>query len=192
MLTFKKVLENNLTLNILSSGLVLFLAGFFWIDLGNSANIIGLSQFIRIIVCLLALVSIYLIWKQDYATLPILYLVYTGCYFLYQLLFSKSWPIYSILLVLFAILWLIFPLFHIKANHGLYFFLFVLVLFEVFIALSYWLVNPISRSLIMAISAYLFGGWLTSLEFKKTDLNRYFVFAALSFIVVSLTMRWGI
>lgn len=192
MLTLKKALENSLTLNILSSCLALFLAGFFWIDLGSSVTQLGLNQLIRVVVLLLALTSIYLIWKQDYATLPILYLVYTGCYFLYQLLFSKSWPIYSILLVLFAILWLIFPLFHIKINHGLYFFLFVLVLFEVFIALSYWLVNPISRSLVMAITAYLFGGWLTSIELKKNDLNRYFIFATLSFVVVILTIRWGI
>jgi len=192
VLTLKKALENSLTLNILSSCLALFLAGFFWIDLGSSVTQLGLNQLIRVVVLLLALTSIYLIWKQDYATLPILYLVYTGCYFLYQLLFSKSWPIYSILLVLFAILWLIFPLFHIKINHGLYFFLFVLVLFEVFIALSYWLVNPISRSLVMAITAYLFGGWLTSIELKKNDLNRYFIFATLSFVVVILTIRWGI
>jgi ABC-type uncharacterized transport system fused permease/ATPase subunit len=89
-------------------------------------------------------------------------------------------------------LWIIFPLFHIRVNHGLFFFLFVLVLFEVFVALGYWLVNPISRSLIMAITAYLFGGWLISLEFKKNDLKRYFFFATLSLLIIILTMRWGI
>jgi hypothetical protein len=190
--TFKRVLESNLTLNLLASGLTVFLAGFFWVDLGNSANSIGLNQLIRIAVLILAIVTVYLIWKRDFATLPILFLVYTGSYFLYQLLFSKSWPIYIILLALFAILWLIFPLFHIKSSHGLYFFLFVLVLFEVFVALSYWLVNPISRSLIMATTAYLYGGWLTSLDMKKTDLNRYFIFAILSFVIILFTMRWGI
>lgn len=185
-------MESNLTLDILASCLVTFLASFFWLDLSSSGMISPTGQIIRVIVIIFALLSIYLIWSGTLATLPILFLVFSGCYFLYQLLFIKSWPIYFILLILFAFLWLIFPLFRIKSQHGLFFFLFVLALFEVFLALSYWLVNPISRSLIMAITAYLFGGWLTSLEFKKTDLNHYFIFASLSFLIILLTIRWGI
>lgn len=192
MLTLKRALESNLTLNILASSLALFLAFFIWIDLGNSVQVVMLNQLVRYLVFGLAFISIYLIWKKTLATLPILYLVYTGCYFLYQLLFSKSYPIYLILIFLFLFLWVVFPLFRIKENHGLFFFFFVLVLFEIFLALSYWLVNPISRSLIMAISAYLFGGWLLSLEFKKKDLKQYLFFSALSFLIVIFTMHWGL
>lgn len=191
MLTLKKVLKSSLTINIFSSILAIFLAGFFWIDLsgqGASDNLLT-----RVSVLIIGAVSIYLIWTRLFPTLPILYMTFAGCYFLYQLLFSRSWPIYFIMILLFLILWMVFPIFHIKNNHGIYFFLLVLSLFEVFLVLSYWLVNPISRSLIMAITAYLFGGWLISLDQKSTKgLANYFVFAGLAFAIILLTTRWGI
>lgn len=193
MLTLKRVLESNLFTNLLSTALIIFLAGFFWIDLSNFVSEGGTNQLIRICVAVIGLISIYLIWTQSFPTLPILYLVFTGCYFLYQLLFSHSWPIYLIMGILFVILWLVFPIFHINQNHGIYFFLFVLTLFEVFLALSYWLVNPITRSLILAITAYLFGGWLIAIQTKKyDDFKRYILFAFIAFLIILTTSRWGI
>lgn len=193
MLTLKKVLESNLLTNLLSTALIFFLAGFFWLDLANFVSEGENSQLIRIFVALIGLVSIYLIWTQSFPTLPTLYLVFTGCYFLYQLLFSYSWPIHLIMGILFVILWLVFPIFHIANNHGIYFFLFVLTLFEVFLTLSFWLVNPITRSLVLAITAYLFGGWLIAIQTKKYDeLKRYILFAFVSFVIILATSRWGI
>jgi hypothetical protein len=193
VLTLKKALESNLTLNLLASALIVFLAGFFWIDLSRGLEIIGINQVIRIAVVGIGILSIYLIWKRVFQTLPILYLVFTGCYFLYQLLFLNTYPMYLIMILLFLLIWLIFPIYQVKEAHGIYFFLLVLTLFEIFLALGYWLVNPISRSLIMAIAAYLFGGWLTTMADKdRRDFSRYLYFSTISFLIVLFTTRWGI
>lgn len=189
----RKALKSSLALNLLASALTLFLAGYFWVDVADVASISTLNQLSRVAVVIIGLISVYLIWHRLFPTLPILYLVFTGNYFLYQLLFARSWPIYLILVIFFAMLWLIFPIFHIKRNHGIYFFLLVLVLFEIFLALSYWLVNPISRSLILAISAYLFGGWLVGSEKRDfAEIRRYFVFGSIALLLVILTIHWGI
>ncbi len=192
MALLKKALSSNLALNILGTGLVVFLSGFFWLDLENLASLSAINQITRVLVIVLGLVSIYLIFTRSFPNLPILFLVFTGCYFLYEQFFAHSWPIYLILTFFFVILWLIFPIFHIKINHGIYFFLFVLTLFEVFVALSYWLVNPMTRSMIMAITAYLFGGWLLNLENKDNKLmNGYYFYALVAFLTILLTSHWG-
>lgn len=192
MAVLKKVLKSNLVLNLLATLLVIFLTGFFWWDLTDLASLSSLNQITRILVVILGLVSIYLVWTRSFPNLPILFLVFTGCYFLYEQFFAHSWPIYLILIFLFIILWLIFPIFHIKVNHGIYFILFVLTLFEVFVTLGYWLVNPMTRSLIMAITAYLFGGWLLNLESKDHRiLNNYYFYAVVAFLTILLTSHWG-
>lgn len=187
----KKVLESNLTLNLLASALAISLAIFFWADLTNSLPTSFLNTITKLVVMIIAGVSIYLIWLRSFPTLPILYLVFSGCYFLYQLMFSQSRPIWLVLVLLFALLWLTFPIFQVKEKHGIYFFLLVLVLFEVFLSLAYWLVNPLTRSLIMAIAAYIYGGWLLKVQGGKEKLSNYYWYACIAFFIALLSMRWG-
>lgn len=191
MAALKKALESNWLLNLLATGLVLYLSFFFWNDLSLTLPETASNQMIKLVILLLSFFSIYCIFSRRFITLPILFIVFTGCYFLYQLMFAQSQPLWLVLVFLFIILWLVFPLFDVKKKHGIFFFLQILILFEVFLTLGYWLVNPINRSLIMAIVAYLFGGWLTKINHPEEKFSPYIVYSIIAFLIILLTLRWG-
>jgi len=76
----------------------------------------------------------------------------------------------------------------------LYVSLFVLINVEMYLTLSFWLVNPLSRSFIAALSIYIFSGYLESTSgdnFERNKFNGYLFTAAALLAILLLTSSWG-
>ncbi|MCX6808379.1 MAG: hypothetical protein NTW50_01810 [Candidatus Berkelbacteria bacterium] len=75
-----------------------------------------------------------------------------------------------------------------------YLVLFSLIILEVFLSLSYFLINPIGQSLIIAAISYLFVGFCYTVLAKHTD-NKfitYVIFTTIAVGLVFLTSAWGV
>jgi len=71
---------------------------------------------------------------------------------------------------------------------------FLLSVLELYLALSFWLVNPLSRSLIVMIFIYLFVGFLTSIKgeiFSRKNFRVYLLTAIVIFSILIFTISWG-
>lgn len=76
----------------------------------------------------------------------------------------------------------------------LYVSLFVLINIEMYLTLSFWLVNPLSRSFIAALSVYVFSGYLESTNednFERNKFNNYLFTAVALLAILLLTSSWG-
>ena len=75
----------------------------------------------------------------------------------------------------------------------IYLILFSLITLEVFFALNYFLISPLSKSLIISIVSYLFIGFCYSVLAKHEDskLITYLILAVVLIASVFLTSIWG-
>lgn len=75
----------------------------------------------------------------------------------------------------------------------IYLILFSLVILEVFLVLSYFLINPISQSLIIATVSYLFVGFLYTILAKHENhsFTTYLVVASFMIGLIFLTSNWS-
>jgi hypothetical protein len=71
--------------------------------------------------------------------------------------------------------------------------LFSLLILELFLILSYFLINPLNRSLIIALAAYLLSGFcFTIIPDKKTNsFSTYVTLFWMMIAVLLLTSSWG-
>jgi len=71
---------------------------------------------------------------------------------------------------------------------------YLIITSEIILALSFWLVNPLTKSLILSIFSYLFSGYLLN-ESNNDNIfidNRNYIYVALIiFILLLFTVSWG-
>ena len=137
-----------------------------------------------------------------YEIAPIFLLIFssfTVSYSLYGLLFQMQTPIWAIMLIILLIFGYIFL--YTEQRIGIlgdkrliYLVLFSLIILEIFLTLNYFLISPISKSLIISIISYVFVGFAyTVLAQHKDNLFRtYLLFAVGSVALILATSVWGI
>jgi len=81
-----------------------------------------------------------------------------------------------------------------KPEQSIYLALFALIIAETFIFISYYLISPLNRSLIIALVAYLLAGFCLSIIEKK-DIKTFFVYLsvfAVVLLLIVITAPFGI
>jgi len=127
----------------------------------------------------------------------LIYLSFTTAYAFYGFLFQYSLPIWLImigLLVIFGYIYLyVEQKIGILGNKRLiYLVLFCIIVLEIFLSLSYFFINPLSKSLIIAITSYLFVGFsYTVLAKHSGKIVTYALIALFVITMVFLSSPWG-
>jgi len=148
---------------------------------------------------ILSLFAVYLL-IAGVGEFVLLFLInFTNIYAFYGLLFSYNLPLWLIML---GIIFVTSATFIIlsdkilteKSHFMLTLVFYVLSMLEFYLALSYWLVNPLTRSLIMSVFVYIFVGFLSSIKgeiFSGKNFRTYIYFAILVMIMLIFTISWG-
>ena len=149
-------------------------------------------------VLFLSLVSFYLI-LIDFGNLFLaVFLNFVNIYGFYGFYFTYNLPLVPVMIGLAITTSIIYYLL-IRKNivhddQNLYVIFFLIYILEIFLALSYWLINPLSRSLIILIFVYIFVGYSLSAKndhFRAKKFWPYLFISLLTLIILLLTVSWG-
>jgi len=146
-----------------------------------------------------SLISIILVIYKTAKQLLLVYINFLLLYSIYGFQYVYNFPLWiAIIMIVVLSSFLIISLFNdhqrILKFFPLYVSAFVLINIELYLTLSFWLVNPLSRSFIAALSVYIFSGYLESTSgdsFKQDKFNSYLFTAAILLVILLLTSAWG-
>lgn len=161
--------------------------------LSNSQNPVAVG--LVIFVSLLGLVSII---KESSAVFTLILLSFISAYAFYTFFLQFDLPLWLLMVSIMVVFGYLFTYTEQKigilSNKRLiYLVLFSLVVLEVFLILSYFLVSPISQSLVIASVCYLFVGFCYSILAKHTDssFTTYLVVTSVIIVAIFLTSNWS-
>ena len=146
-----------------------------------------------------SLISIYLIFRQQAEYFVLINIIISSTYFFYGIESAFGLSLWLILLglVLFlgATFWFLGQrLIKSENNFLLILVFFLLSMLEIYLSLSFWLINPLTKSLIIGIFAYLFAGFLENASDDNT-INKKFTFyiytAIFTLLILIFTVSWG-
>jgi hypothetical protein len=167
----------------------------------GSASFFLFSSFplIKWAVVLISLLAVYLVLASVGELLLLFLINFTTTYAFYGLLFSYNLPVWFIMIGIIAVSAVTFILLSGKiltesSRFVLMVMFYVISMIELYLTLSYWLVNPLTRSLIMSVFVYIFVGFLSSIKgniFVGRSFRTYLFFAILVMIMLLFTMSWG-
>ena len=183
-------LYNKLNRRILLSLIVAWGIISFWL--------VNQASFARIFITILGVLCLVFVW---YEVAPIFLLIFSSfsvSYALYGFLFQFGLPIWLIMLAILIIFGYLFVYTEQKLGilgdkRLIYLVLFSILILEVFLVLNYFLISPISKSLIIGTVSYVFVGFCYTVLAKHTD-NKfitYLIVAASVITVVFMTSIWG-
>lgn len=185
------VLYNSNLRKIILASILLWSGATFWFS-----ETIPFLNWAIVIVGLLVLLLIY--FERSPSTI-LIYLSFTSAFALYSFLYYFNLPLWVIMIGAFLIFGYLFLyteqiLAILGIERIIYLLIFNLIILELFIFLSYILIDPLNRSLIIGISSYLFLGYC--IDYVDKDLpNRFlnfiYVFMVL-LILILLTANWQI
>jgi len=174
--------------------LTLILAwGFLTFYLQNS----GVTTLI-VLISIISLVGLVSIWRESSAIFILILMSFMVSYSFYIFLFQLALPVWIVMLAILLVFGYLFSYTEhrigiLGKKRTIYLVLFSLIVLEVFLVLSYFLINPISQSLIISAICYLFVGFCYTVLAKHTD-NKfitYVIFTFISIVLVYLTSSWG-
>jgi len=147
---------------------------------------------------LLSVLGLIFIFREMSAIFLLLLLSFTTSYAFYVFLFLFSLPSWLIMIGILVIFGYLFTYTEQKIGilgnkRLIYLVLFSMIILEVFLSLGYFLINPISQSLIITAISYFFVGFCYTVLAKHTD-NRFITYILITFAIIVLTLlisRWG-
>lgn len=159
-----------------------------------------LSQilFANIIMSILGAIAIIAIWQEVLTLFIVSLLSFSVAFALYGFLFSFNLPLWVVMIAILLIFGYLFTYLEQKSeilgnNRLIYLFLFSLIILELFLFLSYFLISPINRSLIIAIVVYSISGF-TFWVLRKDNVRNYSTYVYLSvlaMVAIFLSAKWG-
>ena len=161
-----------------------------------SLNSTLLSQ---IAVSCIGLISLIFILLEVGSIFLVIFLSFTSSYSLFGLFSTRDLPTWLFMVAILVIFGYLFTYMEQKmgilGNQRLiYLVLFALVILEVFLALTYFQINPLSLSLIISVVCYLFIGFCFSVLAQRHEakLSNYLVIAGVVIGAVLATSTWSI
>lgn len=159
-----------------------------------------LNQFdvINFVLMIASLAIFYLIWSERSAISIVLFLSFSNAFALYGFLFYLNLPLYVIMIAILLIFGYIFTYFEqingvLGRERLVFLLLFSLVILEIFVILSYFLISPINQSLIIALASYVICGF--SLGYLKKDREQsvftYLIIFAVCAFLILITAQWS-
>jgi hypothetical protein len=184
-------LYNKLTRRLLLSLIIAWGIVSFWV--------ISQATFARVLITILGVFSFVFVWLEIAPIFLLIFSSFSISYALYGFLFQYNLPNWLIMISILIIFGYLFVYTEQKigilGNKRLvYLVLFSLIVLEVFLTLNYFLISPISKSLIIATISYLFVGFCYTVLAKHTD-NKLSAYIYLAIAIVTLifcTSIWGV
>lgn len=144
------------------------------------------------------LISLIYIWTEKSTIFTLILLSFTSAYALNVFMSQLNIPYWLIMLSVIVIFGYLFTYTEQKIGilgnkRLIYLVLFSLIVLEVFLALSYFVISPINQSLIIASISYLFIGYCYTVLAKHVDNNflTYVIITILVVMLVFMTSTWG-
>ena len=168
----------------------------FW---GSASFFLFVSHdLVKLLILVLSLLSLYFIFSSSGEFILLLFLNFINLYAFYGLLFTYNLPLYLVMIGLVLMSGSTFYILGRKmissSNFNLYILFFIILILEIYLTLSYWLINPLTRSFIVAIFIYLFYGFITSTEsqkFENKSFTSYIYITIIVLLVLIFTISWG-
>ena len=183
------------TNNLYSSIVLVFLI------LWGTASFFVFSTFLNLGWVLLAvgLIAAYCAVTEQAGYFVLILITFYNSYFLYGLQSATELPLWLLLLILASVLG--FTFFLLKQqfvsdneNSFLVLIFFLISMMEIYLSLSYWLINPLTKSLIMGVFSYLFAGYLANTHSDGVVDKKFYRYIYLAIIVLAalfFTVSWG-
>lgn len=153
---------------------------------------------ISVITALLSIPVLYLIWSEKYPLIVLIFLSFTSAFALYGFLFYFNLPLWIVMLASLFLYGYLFTYLEQKIGilgpeRLIYLLLFSLLILEMFLVLSYFLISPLNRSLIIALSSYLLAGFCFSIieEKKPKSFPAYLWTFWIMIALLLFTAIWG-
>ena len=154
--------------------------------------------YINIIVAFFVLIVLILIWFEIGFLFSIIFLSFLSTFVLYGYLFAYNLPLWLVMIGFFLVhSYLFFYLeqkSEIVANlKMIYLFLFSLLVLELFLFLSYFLISPLNRSFLIAALVYFISGFTSVIIAKKesSGIIPFVLIFSLLFVMILLSANWG-
>jgi hypothetical protein len=147
----------------------------------------------------ISLISIMLVIYKTAKQFLLVYISFLLLYGIYGFQYIYNFPLWVAIIMLTALFSLLIVFLYSENQRiskflPLYVSLFVLINIELYLTLSFWLANPLSRSFIAALSVYVFSGYLESIDgdnFEQNKFNGYLFTATALLVILLLTSAWG-
>lgn len=146
----------------------------------------------------ISVIGFYFIWREISAIFLLILLSFTSSYAFFIFLFQFNTPIWLVMIAILVLFGYLFTYTEQKIGilgnkRLIYLILFSLLILQSFLFLTYFLVNPISQSLIISSISYFFVGYCYTVLAKHTDnkILTYIIITALAFLFIFLTSNWG-
>lgn len=152
---------------------------------------------VKIMVLLLAILTIVFTIIEVAPLFLLIYLSFIVSYAFYGFLFQYNLPVWLEMLgiaIIFGYIYLyVEQKIGILGNKRLiYLILFCLLTLEVFLCLSYFLINPLSKSLVIGAVTYLFIGFIYNVLAKhESKISIYVLVSSFIIFIIFLTASWG-
>jgi len=129
----------------------------------------------------------------------LIFLSFTSAYSFYGLFFQYNIPTWLIMLAILVIFGYLFTYTEQKIGilgnkRLIYLLLFSIIILELFVVFSYFLINPLSQSLLIATMCYLFVGFSYTILAKRTDSSflTYVLVAAIISFAILVSSPWSV
>jgi len=175
---------------IILSLLIVWSVGAFWF--------LNHNLYINLLISAIGSVALLFAWLENSPIFLLIFLSFTTSFSLYGFLYQLSLPTWLIMLAILVIFGYLFTYTEQKIGilgnkRLIYLVLFSLIILEVFLALSYFLISPLSQSIIISIVSYLFIGYCYTILAKHTDnkFSTYLLLTVLAVAVVLISSSWA-
>jgi hypothetical protein len=152
----------------------------------------------QILIIIFGLINLYLAWSESAPIVSLISISFLSSYAFYGFLFQFGLPNWLVMLGMLLIFGYLFVYTEQKigilGNQRLiYLFLFSLIILEIFLGLAYFLINPLSKSLVIALICYIFIGFCYVVLAKQDEvkLRTYLTIAIISIILIFASSRWS-
>ena len=161
--------------------------------------LINQANFTKIAITLIGAFSILFIFWEISSLFILIFSSFIISYSFYGLLFQLNLPVWLVMILILIIFSYLFiyneQKIGILGNKRLvYLVLFSLIILEVFLVLNYFLISPISKSMIIATISYVFVGFCYTILAKHNDNKfiNYLLIAGLLIFMIFSTSIWGV
>ncbi|MEI8143366.1 MAG: hypothetical protein WCG48_01965 [Candidatus Berkelbacteria bacterium] len=151
----------------------------------------------KVLVLLLAFISFIFIIFEISPIFILISLSFMTAYSLYSFLLQLGLPLWVLMIAIFVLFGFLFTYTEQKIGilgnkRLIYLVLFSLIILEVFLILSYFLINPLSQSLIIAAISYLFIGFCYTVLARHEDnsFGTYIFYTLLVIFLVLVSFGW--
>jgi len=184
------ILHNKSLRKVALTILTFWSAGSFWLFNQN--------LFVNSIITFIAAILLLLIWSDISAFFQLIFLSFTSAFSLYGFLFFLNLPLWAVIIAAVLIFGYLFACFEmkiefLKPEQTIYLVIFGLIIAETFLFLSYLLIDPLNRSLIIALVSYLLAGFCLTVISKNRfkEFSLYLIIFLAAYLAITLTASFG-